>query len=520
MNAQVDLRALSFDRSGSAPLVTRRRPIVVRYVLPVVIVCGFLGLLGWAARESLLPATPVTVASVIVTRAEVQRSGEPLFQAAGWIEPRPTPVYVSALTEGVVESLLVVNGQSVEKGDALARLIDVDAKLALREAEAARDLQQSQIDIADAELKAARSRLETPAHLEAALAEAESALAQTETNVAQLPFLIQSAEAREDYARRSVQARESAGIAVSGQQLREAQSEHAVAQSLLAELRQRGPRLEREAEALRKRAKALATQLELLVEERRRVENAQAELAAAGTRLAQAELAVEKAKLALERTVIVSPIRGRVLNLIASPGSRLMGLSPQSMPDASAVLTLYDPASLQVRADVRLEDVPLVQPGQSALVETASFAVPLRGTVLLPTSSANVQKNTLEVKIALDDPPESVRPEMLVAATFLAPELPANERNESADQERLLVPRRLVQNGESGSLVWVVGPNDRANRRTVRTGRAGTSELIEIIEGLTPTDKLIASGTEALREGERVTVVGEASDAGETVARS
>lgn len=521
MNAQVDLRALALDRTEpTSSLRSRRRPIFVRYVVPALVVLGFVGLLGWAARESLLPATPVSVVPIVVSRAEVQQSGTPLFQAAGWIEPRPSPIYVSALTEGVVESLLVVGGQSVEQGEPLARLIDVDARLALREAEAARDLQRAQVDVAEAELKAAELTVQNPAHLEALLAEAQSALAQTETNVAQLPFLVTSAEAREEFARRTVGARESAGIAVSGQQLREAQSELAVAQSQLEELRQRGPRLKAEADALRKRAEALATQLELLIEERKRVENADAELAAANARLAQAELAVEKAQLSLSRTVIVSPIRGRVLSVIASPGSRLMGLSPQSTLDSSSVLTLYDPSSLQVRADVRLEDFPLVQPGQPALVETASAKEPLRGTVLLPTSSANVQKNTLEVKIALDEPPEAIRPEMLVTATFLAPELPESELQESIAPERILAPRRLVQSGDEGSVVWIVDAADRARRRTVRTGRAGTAELVEIVEGLTPTDKLIASGTESLEDGDRVTISGESTEAAGSLAGS
>lgn len=507
MNTQVDLSALALERNETTiPVRPRRKPIFVRYVVPALVVLGFLGLLGWAAGESLTPATSVTVVPVVVTRAEVQRSGTPLFQAPGWIEPRPTPVYVSALTEGVVESLLVVDGQSVEQGEPLARLIDVDAKLALREAEAARDLQRTQVDVAEAELKAARLTVENPAQLEALLAEAQSTLAQTETNVAQLPFLVLSAEAREEYARRTLSARESAGIAISGQQLRESQSELAVAQAQLQELRQRGPRLEAEADALKKRADALSTQLRLLIEERKRVENGQAELAAAKARLAQADLAVEKAKLALSRTVIVSPIRGRVLSVIASPGSRLMGLSPQSKLDASSVLTLYDPKSLQVRADVRLEDVPLVQPGQPALVETAASKEPLRGTVLLPTSTANVQKNTLEVKIALDDPPKGVRPEMLVTATFLAPEVPESEFQESVEPERILVPRRLVQGGEGGASIWIVDADGRARHRAVKMGRAGTDDLVEVVEGLTPTDKLIASGTESLSDGERVSI--------------
>ena len=61
---------------------------------------GLSALFGWAARDSFLPAQSVTVTPVIVTRAEVQQEGTPLFQAAGWIEPRPTAVVVSSLATG------------------------------------------------------------------------------------------------------------------------------------------------------------------------------------------------------------------------------------------------------------------------------------------------------------------------------------------------------------------------------------------------------------------------------------
>src|SRR5205823_9016957 len=101
-------------------------------------------------------------------------------------------------------------------------------------------------------------------------------------------------------------------------------------------------------------------------------------------------------------------------------GSRLMGLATGTHQDASTVVTLYDPASLQVRADVRLEDVPRVVPGQRVRIETPATA-PMAGEVLFATSQADIQKNTLQVKVAVTDPPPALRPDMLVQATFLAP---------------------------------------------------------------------------------------------------
>lgn len=510
MATNLDLRQLAIDRDGTSPPPRRRRAILARYVLPGVVLLGFAAMLGWAARDRFLPSKPITVVPVVVSRAEVQQSGTPLFQAAGWVEPRPTTVLVSALAEGVIEELLVVEGQEVNAGEPVARLIDIDARLILEQARADIRLRQAERASAQADLKAARMRLEHPVHLEAALADAESVLAKTETELARIPFLIRSAEARVEYAQYSLSSRQRAGDAVAVISLRQAQGEHDAALADLNELHARSSRLQREVEALRKKADALAKRLELLIDERRQTADAEARLQAAEARVRQAELAVETAQLQLDRMVVRAPRAGRVLDLIARPGTRVTGLRPGSEQGANTVVTLYDPQLLQVRADVRLEDVPLVVPGQPVRIETASSKQPIRGQVLYATSAANIQKNTLEVKIALAEPPPTIRPEMLVTATFLAPERPERERKESESQQRLLAPRELIESDGDVQTVWVADASGTARRQTVRLGRAGTEELVEVVEGLNPTDKLIAGGREGLSEGERILIRGEA----------
>ena len=188
-------------------------------------------------------------------------------------------------------------------------------------------------------------------------------------------------------------------------------------------------------------------------------------------------------------------------------------MSRNALHDASTVVTLYDPQVLQVRADVRLEDVPLVTPGQPVVIETPSSPETIRGEVLYATSSASVQKNTLEVKVALHDPPPTIRPEMLVAATFLAPDQQGQSAEET-ERERLLVPRELVESADGASSVWVADPDGVARRQPVRLGRAGTAELVEVLDGLAPTDRLIAGGRNGLADGDRITITGEDASIG------
>ncbi|MCA9220817.1 MAG: efflux RND transporter periplasmic adaptor subunit, partial [Planctomycetales bacterium] len=211
----------------------------------------------------------------------------------------------------------------------------------------------------------------------------------------------------------------------------------------------------------------------------------------------------------LSRMVIASPIDGRVLSIQAAAGMRVVGIDPHSEKGSSAVVTLYDPAKLQVRVDVRLEDIPQVRDSQRARIETASVPDGLEGQVVGITSVADIQKNTLQVKVAVDNPPDLIRPEMLAQVTFLAPEQ-AQSASEEQDRLRVLVPRQLVGGGEGDAHVWVADLSTKtAQRRAVTLGPAGTSELVEIVSGLTPTDKLISGGRESLTGGERIRITAE-----------
>ncbi|MEZ6092146.1 MAG: efflux RND transporter periplasmic adaptor subunit [Pirellulaceae bacterium] len=510
-NAPLDLSQLALDRSpkdATSPGRPRRKRWVTRYALPIGILLGFLSLLCAAAGRRLLPQPSVTVVPVIVKRAEVQLAGTSLFQSPGWIEPRPTAISVPALAPGVIEELLVVEGQQVAKGEPIARLISIDAELDLEQANHSLAIREGELNRANAELDAARIRRENPLHLKVQLADSESLLAQAKTQLAKLPFRIDAAEAQIKFTRSSLDGKRSAEGAIAARIIEQAASEFATSDAELRELQQRGPNLQREVDALTTKVDALRRQLQLLVEETRQVEEAKAKVQSAEALRDEAKLQVRQAELALDRNVIRAPMDGRVLRLVASPGTRVMGLESTAGQSSSTVVEMYDPARLQVRADVRLEDVPMVTRGQPVEIETASSGGMIHGRVLQATSSANIQKNTLEVKVELINPPPSVSPEMLVTATFLAPTT-ENQRNQATDTERLFVPEQLIQSDDSGTYVWIVDADELAQRRSIATGTASAGGLMEIKTGLTVTDKLIASDTSRLSESSPVIVTGD-----------
>jgi len=66
----VDLRQLAIDRGGtSQPKVRTRRHVLTRYVLPGVLILGFLTLVAWASWDIVFPPKQVTVVPVFSTHA-------------------------------------------------------------------------------------------------------------------------------------------------------------------------------------------------------------------------------------------------------------------------------------------------------------------------------------------------------------------------------------------------------------------------------------------------------------------
>jgi RND family efflux transporter MFP subunit len=478
-----------------------------------VLLAGFAALAAWASWNFVYPPARVTVIPILATRAEVRREGTPLFKAAGWIEPRPTAVRVAALAPGVVERLLVVEDQAVRAGEPIAELVKDDAQLAFRQAVADEKLREAELAEARATLAAAVTRLEQPVHLQAQLSEVELALAQIETQLKNLPYETQRAEARLALAQQSFRGKTEAQGAVSGLALVEAKSELESATSLVAELKERLGSLSKEKDAILARRDAYRTQLSLLADEIRARDESQAKVDAASSRLESARVAVAQAKLRLERMTVRAPIDGRVFRLVGQPGTTLTGNSGASaLYDGSTVVTLYRPDQLQARVDVRFDDIPNVHLGQPVEIENPALKEPLAGKVLFVSSLANIQKNTLDVKVAIESPPEVFKPEMLVNATFLAPagsDRPAG----SEDELRLYLPHQHVHQDDVGAFAWVADRSAGVARRVpIRTTNAGNDGLVEVQEGLNISSRVISSGYENLRDGGRIFITGEEPD--------
>jgi multidrug efflux pump subunit AcrA (membrane-fusion protein) len=393
-----------------------------------------------------------------------------LFSAIGFIEPRPTPIEVTALAEGVVEELLVLPGQSVQKGQVVARLIDKDARLAVEAAEQELAERRLRVDLAEADLSDANAQLRAAE----ITAQADEQLYQKET-IGKVRY----------------------------------------EQSLAA-----------------------------LQSGRTKVKQAQLRVQEAYVRVKHGEVALSTARLRLERMDVTAPAAGFVMQLNSVPG-RMVGVRSVAGGAMDSLMSLYDPNSLQVRVNVPIDKFPLVRAGQPAAVEVdAAPGQRLPATVLYDTHEADVNNNFVRVKVGLLHPPagslawpallpaaeqlacqgllcsihlacqelagplKKLRPGMIAKVRIIAP--PTESSETGGEVLRLMIPKRLVLKEGNQGQVWIVNQKEgRAVLASVTLGRGVQGELIEVTEGLRPSDKLITSGRGALTPGQRVRIVGE-----------
>lgn len=507
MSKIADLQGLSIRPSNtreSIPLPSRKW--FSRTVLPVTIVVVALALLGFAARHSLSPAVDVQIVRV-VTKRVAGASGSVTVQAPGWVEADPFPIYVPALSPGVVEEVLVLEGERVQAGQIVVRMISDDARLALEAAQARLADRRAKLSLAEAVLRAARSDWDHPIERDRAVAAGQAVLEQTTAERAQLDaeIAVQEAKLAEllDHHRRL----EALGPdAASRSQVVQAALRRDAQRATLEMTEQNKGILDARVVETQANLVAARAHRRLRIAERRALEVATAEVETMQAQIVQAQVEVAQAQLRLDRMEVRSPVAGVVMTRLAVPGSKLM-LDMDSKLSANA-MHLYDPNKLQVRVDVPLADAAQVGIGQQAEV-TVDVLPDTRfaGHVTRIVHEADIQKNTLQVKVAIRDPIPQLKPEMLARVRFLAGG-PTDTGGESA--LRAFVPERLLrERAGTSATVWLVTATHRATRRSITLGTKRQAGWIEVVSGINPGDVLIADPPDALKEGQRVRVAGE-----------
>ena len=466
---RADLQALSVTRGPSQRTVLQPpRRWMTRIFLPLTLLAGFGALVVWSSWDLLTPRLPVTVMSVVARKTVVEARGVELFTATGWVEPRPYPIEVPALAEGVIERLLVLPGQAVEANQVVAKLIDTDAKLALDAVrqdlvERRLKVRSAQADLAEmeAQLRSSkvrvkvdedlvREKLVSPVRLELTIAEQDVA----EARVTQAKARLAEAEAR----------------------LQQALVAEQVAQLRLDRMNVRSP--------VTGIVMSVNTVPGRMVGVRNLAGNAPESLLT----LHDADDLQVRVEVPLEKFRLVRPDQPALIEVDALPGQRLAGV------------VLYDTHETDIQRNTVRVKVGLVHIPGRFLNAVACFPVNS-----LPQSTFLAITQGMRRWV---HPQDYLRPGMIAKVRVQSP--PTADKETGGEILRIVIPEGLLVKDEGQIRVWLVDQaRGRAVLRPVALGQALGNERVEIVQGLQPSDKLITTSRELLRPHIRVVISGE-----------
>ncbi|MBU3002779.1 efflux RND transporter periplasmic adaptor subunit [Paraglaciecola arctica] len=179
----------------------------------------------------------------------------------------------------------------------------------------------------------------------------------------------------------------------------------------------------------------------------------------------------QAAQTALEYTEIVSPFSGVVVERSAEPGNMA---SPGQL-----LLSLYDPLTLQIEADVRESLAIKLQVGRKISVEIDSLGKNIDATIVEIVPAADPNARSFLVKAGIEFDPQ------------LKPGMFARMLIEDGTSEVLSIPVNYVKSYGQLDMVWLLQDGE-INRRFVRLGKT-QGDQVEIISGLNSGETLVLS---------------------------
>jgi RND family efflux transporter MFP subunit len=392
----------------------------------------------------------------------------------------------------------------VEKGQVVARLVPEDALLELSSAQAEADHREALLVEAKARLAAAQTVWDNPIEHERNVSVTQAHIAQNRALLIQLQAEIRAAEAdlerlTSDHGRITT-LRES--NVVSESDTIDARTRMESQAASVEAMKQRVEVVKAQITSAEAELKAAIAQRELRTSEVEALSVGNALVARVEAELIRSRAELAKAELRASRLEVKADSGGIVVERFVEPGGKVvLGMDDKH---SASIVSIYDPAHLQVRVDVPLAEAGKIAVGQvvEVVVDVLPDAV-FRGHVSRIAHQADIQRNTLQAKVKIDNPDALLRPEMLARVRFLAV---VETTPGEATSTSLYAPRDAVKADHA----WVVsrfdGERGVAQRRAVQLGGGEREGWVEIAGGLQAGDLVVTTGTENLKTGSRVRV--------------
>lgn len=374
-------------------------------------------------------------APLVATASPVRGTVTETVVSSGRVLP-PAEINLGTLVASTVREVHVKEGDPVRTGQLLVQLEDRELVAAVEQAEAAlAQAQAGRFELAKLSEPAARS----------ALTKAEATLADAKRNLQLAKELFESAVGtRAAYD--------------------DAQTAYAVASA------------QHEAAQLQLKATTAGGSQSLVI----------------SAAVASAKAQVERAKAQLARTRIESPVDGVVLARYLEPGDAVVA--------GSKLLLLARTGDTRLVIEPDERNLARLAVGQRATASAEAFPRErFAATVQYLAPSVDPQRGTIEVHLAVPEPPAYLRPHMTVSVEVVV----------ATHESALLVPRDAVRGLATDAPSVLTVESGRIASKPIRVGIRG-DERVEVLEGIADDATLVVDEAVTVAPGARVrTVAGE-----------
>ena len=234
------------------------------------------------------------------------------------------------------------------------------------------------------------------------------------------------------------------------------------------------------------------------------LENAETKVSVTAAQLNAAHAQVELARVNLENTQVRAPFDGTVLRKDAEVGEIVSPASAGGGLTRTAIVTMADLGSLEVEVDVNEAYIAQIRNEQAARITLDAYPdTSFAGRVRQVVPTADRQKATVQVKVAILDRDRRILPEMGAKVVFLRE---GEGGPVAAAPRRVTVPAAAVVTAADGAKVWVF-ENGRVSAREVEVGPAH-GDQVEIRKGLSGGESVVVDPPAGIKNGARVRVPG------------
>jgi HlyD family secretion protein len=214
----------------------------------------------------------------------------------------------------------------------------------------------------------------------------------------------------------------------------------------------------------------------------------QQELKSAAGQLASAKGKYMGAQAQLGYSEIRSPINGVVTDRPLYAGEMAAA--------GIALLTVMDISSVIAKAHIPQNDAAALKAGDKGSMTVPGIEEAIDGEVTVVSPALDPNSTTVEVWLEAKNPKQVLKPGTSVQLSMTAQTV----------NDALVIPANsLITAPDGTTAVMLAGPDGRAHQKSVKLGIRNGDE-VQIVEGLTSTDKVVVSGAYGLPDRTKIKV--------------